>query len=156
VLALILIVLHREVFTATVAQAHPGLSAAKIDARGRALFLSMLAPHAVLAPALAIRARQLGRGTKRARTMLTFLLGLQIAAHATIPYQNAILPGYLGWLVTVQSISFVFEVAALWWLWQRRDASKTGAVGDAAGYPADALTQQQAANVVRVGSKGQR
>jgi len=45
------------------------------------------------------------------------VLIIQVLAHLTLPMVLAELPGYEGWVITVQAVSLVFELSALWWLW---------------------------------------
>jgi hypothetical protein len=115
-------VTHRDVITAAVAAAHPGWPSSKIDAEGASRFLQSLLPHAILPVVFVLRGRRLLEGRRRTRLIVTFLLGVQLLAHATLPLQLDRLPGYAGWLVAVQSVSLVFELGALWLLWKPQES----------------------------------
>jgi hypothetical protein len=110
VVALALILTHRDVMTTAFAASHPGQ-----DPNG-AVWQSVL-PHVVLAILLPLRARRLRSGRPRARVVLTVVLAIQILAHATLPMVLAELPGYGAQVIAVQAVSLVFEIAALVLLW---------------------------------------
>jgi hypothetical protein len=114
VLALVLILDHRDVIAAAVAAAHPTGDA---DALTRSALTQSIVPHVVLALLLPLRAARLRGGRPGTRRFLTAILVIQLLAHATLPIVLAELPGYGGWVIAVQAASLVFEVAALSWLW---------------------------------------
>jgi hypothetical protein len=105
IVAIALILMHRD-------DLHPGPND---DVNG--LLLQSLVPHVILAILLPLRALRLARGRRKSRTVLTVVLAVQILAHATLPMVMRELPGYGGWIIAVQAVSFVFEVAALAYLW---------------------------------------
>jgi hypothetical protein len=114
VLALVLVLLHRDVIAGAMAAAHP---TGDVDALTDAAVKQAVIPHVVLAILLPLRAWRLRRGRTGARTFLTVVLIIQVLAHLTLPMVLAELPGYAGWVIAVQAVSLVFELAALWWLW---------------------------------------
>jgi hypothetical protein len=114
VVALVLLYSHRDVIHAAIAAQHPG---ADVDALADSALWQSIVPHVVLAILLPVRALRLASGRKRSRTILTVILGIQIAAHATLPMVLNELPGYAMPVVLVQAVSFVFEVSALVLLW---------------------------------------
>jgi hypothetical protein len=122
VLALALVATHRDAIAAAVASAHPGWPGARIDREAFSRFLQSLVPHAILPVVLVVRGRRLLAGGRRARLVITILLGVQLAAHATLPLQLERFPGYGPWLIAVQAVSLAFEGAALWLLWRPRPA----------------------------------
>jgi hypothetical protein len=98
--------------------------------------LSSVVPHVIFAILLPLRAYRLRTGRSRARTILTVLLALQIAAHGTLPMVLKVLPGYGAWVIAVQAFSLVFEVAALWLLWGSPAARRFFAPSAAQATPA--------------------
>jgi len=74
-------------------------------------------PHIILPVVFILRGRRLLEGKRRTRSLITALLGLQLAAHATLPIQLHYLPGHGVWLIGVQAVSLAFELMALWLLW---------------------------------------
>jgi hypothetical protein len=116
-LALVLVATHHGVLTAAVAADHPGWSPQRVDKVAASLFQSTLVPHIVLPVVFLARGRALRSGRHRTRTVITVLLGLQLLAHATLPLQLRLFPGYGPWIVGVQAVSLVFEAATLGLLW---------------------------------------
>jgi hypothetical protein len=114
VLALLLVLTHRDVIAAALAAQHPG---ADTDALAGSAVLQSAIPHVVLAILLPLRAWRVRDGQRRSRLILTIVLIVQLAAHATLPMVLAELPGYGAWVIAVQAVSLVFEVAALCLLW---------------------------------------
>jgi hypothetical protein len=124
VLALVLVLTHRDVFTDAVVSSHPDWSQARIDDEARSRYLQTLIPHVILPVVFVLRGRRLLEGKGRTRVVITALLGLQLVAHATLPIQLHYVPGYGAWLVAVQAFSLVFELAALWLLWAQADTRR--------------------------------
>jgi hypothetical protein len=120
VLALILVLTHRDVIAGALAAQHPGADA---DALAGAAVWQAAIPHIVLAILLPLRARRLGNGKRWTRIIVTVVLGVQLLAHATLPMTLSELPGYGGWVIAVQAVSFVFEVAALAQLWTKQSTA---------------------------------
>ena len=114
VVALVLVLQHQDVISAALAAQRPG---ADIGALTRATVLQSVIPHVVLAVLLPIRAFRLNPAKPGSRIVLTVVLGVQILAHATLPMVTRELPGYGPWIIAVQAVSLVFEVAALCNLW---------------------------------------
>jgi hypothetical protein len=114
VLALILVLTHRDVIAGALAGQHPGADA---DALANAAVWQAAIPHIVLAILLPLRALRLRSGKRSSRIIVTVVLGIQLAAHASLPMTLSELPGYGGWVIAVQAVSLVFEVAALVLLW---------------------------------------
>jgi hypothetical protein len=114
VVALLLILLHRDVISAAVAARNPGGDVDKLTSDA---VLQGVIPHVVLAVVLPLRALRLRDGRGSARTWLTVLLAIQLLAHASLPIVLAELPGYGPWVIGVQTFSLLFEVTALWLLW---------------------------------------
>ncbi|WP_433063732.1 hypothetical protein [Dactylosporangium sp. CS-033363] len=114
VAAIVLLLTHRDAMHAGQLALHPG---GDIDALTKAALLQSLVPHVIFAVLLPLRALRLTRGRRSGRTVLTAVLTLQIAAHATLPMVTRELPGYGGWIIAVQALSFLFEIAALVYLW---------------------------------------
>jgi hypothetical protein len=131
VLALALLVVNRHALAVAVADQHPDWTAARVQSLADDRFVQSVVPHVVLAIVLTVRALAVRRGRSRGRGLLTVVLVLQLAAHATFPFQAQMLPTFVGWLVLVQGFSLVFEVSALWLLW-RPDASRRWFRGEAA------------------------
>jgi hypothetical protein len=123
VLALTLLVINRHALVVAVADQHPDWTATRVQTLADDRFVQSVVPHVILAIALTIRALAVRRGRTRGRGFLTVVLVLQLAAHATFPFQAQMLPTFVGWLLLVQGISLVFEVSALWLLW-RPEASR--------------------------------
>jgi hypothetical protein len=119
VVALLLILWHRDVIAASVAAHHPELTGAALDKLSSSTVMQSVIPHVVLAVLLPLRAWRLRRGRRWTQLFLTVLLAIQVAAHATLPIVLAELPGYGAAVVAVQAVSLVFEVAALGLLWTR-------------------------------------
>jgi hypothetical protein len=117
--ALALIATHADAFVAAAVAAHPDLGPGAARKLGQNLVLQSVIPHLVLAVVLTLRARALGSGRRRARTLLAVLLGLQMAAHATLPITLHQLPQYAPAVITIQVVSLAFEVAALALLFSR-------------------------------------
>jgi hypothetical protein len=117
--ALALIATHADAFVASAVAAHPGLAPAAAGKLGHNLVLQSVIPHLVLAVVLTVRARALRGGRRRARTLLAVLLGLQMAAHATLPITLHQLPHYAPVVIAIQAASLAFEVAALVLLFSR-------------------------------------
>ena len=113
-LALILVLTHRDVIAGALAAQHPG---ADIGALTDAAVWQSVIPHVVLAILLPRRALRLASGRPSARIVLTVVLGIQVAAHATLPMVLAELPGYGVWIIGLQAVSLVFELVALRLLW---------------------------------------
>jgi hypothetical protein len=124
VAALALILTHVDVVRTALAASHPNVTAAKLADLTQSQVLSSVVPHVVFAIVLPLCAYRLLTGRSRARTVLTVLLALQIAAHATLAMVLAVLPGYALWVIGVQAFSLVFEVAALWLLWGTAPAKR--------------------------------
>jgi hypothetical protein len=116
VLALALVLTHRDVITGALAASHPGADA---DALAGAAVWQAAIPHIVLAVLLPLRAVRLGNGKRSSRIIVTVVLGVQLLAHASLPMTLGELPGYGAWVIAVQAISLVFEVAALVLLWTK-------------------------------------
>jgi hypothetical protein len=114
VMALALVLLHRDVIAGAMAVQHPG---GDIEALTTAAVLQAVFPHAILALVLPLRAKRLATGRPSSRIVLTVMLAIQVAAHATLPMVLAELPGYAPWVIGVQAVSLVFELAALRLLW---------------------------------------
>src|SRR6266487_570589 len=127
VAALILIAQHVDVIRGALSAAHPTASATQVNALTRSQVLNSVVPHVVLAIVLPWRAYRLLSGRRSARVVLTALLAVQLAAHATLPMVLAVLPGYAGWVIAVQGFSLVFEVAALGLLWGRHGCARFSA-----------------------------
>lgn len=115
--ALVLIAWHVNVIRDALASAHPGVTTAQLAELTQSQVLSSVVPHVVLAVVLPWRAYRLRSARPRSRTILTVLLALQLAAHATLPMVLAVLPGYAAWVIAVQGFSLAFEITALWLLW---------------------------------------
>ena len=92
VVALILIWMHRDVIAASVAAQHPQLTGADLGALTRSTILQSVIPHLVLAVLLPVRAWRLRPGRRSTQVVLTVILGLQLAAHASLPIVLAELP----------------------------------------------------------------
>jgi hypothetical protein len=120
VLALLLVLMHRDVISAALAAQHPG---AEADALAGSAVLQSALPHVILAILLPLRALRLRNGRRSTRLILTVVLIIQIAAHATLPMVLAELPGYGAWVIAVQAVSLMFEVAALYLLWTRESTA---------------------------------
>jgi hypothetical protein len=123
-LALVLVATHHGVLTAAVAADHPSWSPERVGKVAGSLFRSTLVPHIVLPVVFLARGRALRSGRRRARTILTALLGLQLLAHATLPLQLRLFPGYGPWIIGVQVVSLVFEAATLYLLWGTEEARR--------------------------------
>ena len=123
-LALVLVATHHGVLTAAVAADHPSWSPQRVDRVAGSLFRSTLVPHIVLPVVFLARGRALRSGRRRTRTVITARLGLQRLAHATLPLQLRLFPGYGPWLVGVQAVSLVFEAATLYLLWGTPEARR--------------------------------
>jgi hypothetical protein len=122
VAALVLVLTHRGVITTTAFADHPDWPAAQVDSEATSLVLQSVLPHVLIPVLLLWRASTLRSRRPRARTVLTVLLCVQVAAHATLPITLHELPGYGGWVIAVQALSAVFEVAALALLWGPRSS----------------------------------
>jgi len=120
VLALALVLTHRDVIAGALAASHPGADA---DALAGAAVWHAAIPHIVLAVLLPLRARRLGNGKQSSRIIVTVVLGLQLLAHASLPMTLGQLPGYGAWVIAVQAVSLVFEVAALALLWTKESTA---------------------------------
>jgi hypothetical protein len=116
VLALALVLTHRDVIAGALAASHPGADAGALA--GAAVWQAAI-PHIVLAVLLPLRARRLGNGKPASRIIVTVVLGVQLLAHASLPMTLGELPGYGAWVIAVQAVSLVFEVAALVLLWTK-------------------------------------
>src|SRR3954468_1791249 len=116
VLALALVVTHRDVIAGAIAAQHPG---ADVDALANAAVWQSAIPHIVLAILLPLRALRLRNGRRSSRIILTVVLGIQLLAHASLPVTLSQLPGYGPWVIAVQAFSLVFEVTALVLLWTK-------------------------------------
>jgi hypothetical protein len=79
--------------------------------------IGAVVPHLVLAVLLPIRAYKLRGGRPKARRILTFVLAIQILAHATLPGVLAQMPGYSTPIIALQAVSLLFEVGAIVLLW---------------------------------------
>ena len=121
-IALALVITHRDVLTAAVAAAHPTWSSGRVDQVASSEFWSTLIPHILLPIVFVARARALRSGRRRTRTIITALLGLQLLAHATLPLQLQLFPGYGPWIIGVQAVSFVFEASTIYLLWRSPEA----------------------------------
>lgn len=117
--ALVLLLTHRDVIHGTVLADNPGWSAEKVDEQANSLVLQSVVPHVLIPLLLAFRLRSL---KAHKRTFLTVLLAIQLLAHASLPITLHELPGYDGAVIAVQAVSLVFEVSALWLLWATDDA----------------------------------
>jgi len=138
VVALALIWMHRDLIAASVATQHPQLTGADLDALTRSTIMQSIIPHVVLAVLLPLRAWRLRQGRRSTQVVLTVILCLQVAAHASLPIVLAELPGYGAAVIAVQAVSLLFELAALWLLWtpeSRRFFAPTR-TGDALPVPA--------------------
>jgi hypothetical protein len=120
--ALALVITHHDVLTAAVASAHPTWSPDRVDQVASLQFQSTLIPHLVLPIVFVIRTRALRSGRRRTRTIITALLGLQLLAHATLPLQLPLFPGYSPWIIGVQAVSLVFEASTICLLWRSPEA----------------------------------
>lgn len=116
VLALLLVLTHRDVIADALAAQHPGADATALAAS--AVWQAAI-PHVVLAVLLPLRAWRLRNGRPSSRIVLTVVLGVQLLAHASLPIVLGQLPGYGAWVIAVQAVSLVFEVAALVLLWTK-------------------------------------
>ena len=112
--ALVLLLTHRDVIHSTVLSDNPGWSPDKVDEQTSSLVWQSVIPHILIPILLAIRARGL---KNRRRVFLTVLLGIQLLAHASLPITLHELPGYGAIIIAVQAVSLVFELTALWFLW---------------------------------------
>jgi len=117
VVALFLILTHRDVIAGAIAAAHPSATGAELDKLTSAALTQSIIPHVVLAVLLPLRAWRLRGGRRFGQWFLTVVLAIQLAAHASLPIVLAELPGYGAAVIAVQAVSLVFEVAALWLLW---------------------------------------
>jgi hypothetical protein len=116
VLALVLVLTHRDVIAAALAAQHPGADA---DTLANAAVWQAAIPHIVLAVVLPLRAWRLRNGRRSSRIIVTAVLGIQLLAHASLPMTLSELPGYGASVIAVQAVSLVFEVAALVLLWTK-------------------------------------
>jgi hypothetical protein len=121
-LALALVITHHDVLTNAVAEAHPTWSPDRIEQVASNQFQSTLIPHIVLPIVFVTRARALRSGRRRTRTIVTALLGLQLLAHATLPMQLQLFPGYGPWIIGVQAVSLMFEASTIYLLWRSPQA----------------------------------
>jgi hypothetical protein len=117
VVALLLIVQHRDVIEAAVAAKNAGA-----DVNGAVL--QSVIPHIILAVLLPLRALRLRSGRRKSRTVLTVVLAIQLAAHATLPMVLGELPGYAVAVIAVQAVSLAFEITALCLLWSPAHAGR--------------------------------
>jgi hypothetical protein len=115
--ALLLLLTHRGVIHGTVLSDHPGWSGDQVDSETNSLVWQSVVPHILIPLLLIFRARALKSRRPGARTFLTVLLAIQLAAHATLPITLHELPGYTATIVTVQAISLAAELTALYHLW---------------------------------------
>jgi hypothetical protein len=115
--ALVLLLTHRDVIHSTVLSDHPGWSPDQVDTQTSSLVWQSVVPHVLIPLLLVFRARALKSGRPRARTFLTVLLAIQLLAHASLPVTLHELPGYAVIIIAVQTISLIFELSALWLLW---------------------------------------
>lgn len=120
VLALALVLSHRNVIAGALAASHPG---ADVDALAGAAVWQAAIPHVVLAILLPLRALRLRNGKRSSRIFVTVALGIQLLAHASLPMTLGELPGYGPWVIAVQALSLVFEVAALVLLWTKESTA---------------------------------
>ncbi|NEA35646.1 hypothetical protein [Streptomyces sp. SID13031] len=120
--ALILLLTHRDVIHGTVLADNPGWSADQVDDQTHSLVLQSAIPHVLIPLLLAFRAKALKSRKSRTRIFLTVLLGIQLLAHASLPITLHELPGYGAAVIAVQAVSLVFELSALWLLWATEDS----------------------------------
>jgi hypothetical protein len=120
--ALALVITHHDVLTASVAAHHPGWSPHRVDRVASSQFQSTMIPHVVLPIVFVTRARALRSGRRRTRTIITALLGLQLLAHATLPLQLQLFPGYGQWIIAIQAVSLTFEASTIYLLWRSPEA----------------------------------
>lgn len=121
-IALALVITHHDVLTAAVAAAHPTWSPQRVNKAASSQYWSTLIPHIVLPIVFVTRAPALRSGRRRSRTIITALLGLQLLAHATLPLQLQLFPGYGPWIIGVQAVSLVFEASTIYLLWRSPEA----------------------------------
>jgi hypothetical protein len=120
--ALALVITHHDVLTAAVAAHHPDWSPDRVGQVASSQFQSTLIPHIVLPIVFVTRARALRSGRRRTRTIITALLGLQLLAHATLPLQLQLFPGYGPWIIGIQAVSLMFEAGTIYLLWRSPEA----------------------------------
>jgi hypothetical protein len=75
---------------------------------------------------------------RRTRTIITALLDLQLLAHATLPLQLQLFPGYGPWIIGIQAVSLVFETSTSYLLWRtlrRAPSLRYSPAGRAGGPP---------------------
>lgn len=118
-LALALVLTHLSTIEEAVRRDNVTWSLDRVHQISRQLWISVAVPHLLFAVIFFVRARKLLSGGRRARMIVTVLLGVQLAGRLSLPYQLALLPGQGALLLTVQSVSLVFELTALWLLWRR-------------------------------------
>jgi hypothetical protein len=116
VLALLLVLTHRDVIAGAIAAQHPG---ADVTALAASAVWQAAIPHIVLAVLFPLRAWRLRNGRPSSRIVLTVVLGIQLLAHASLPMVLGELPGYGVWVIAIQAVSLVFEIAALVLLWTK-------------------------------------
>lgn len=123
VIALILLQTHSQEISATIHQLRPNMSAETFQQAYTQAVTTPSIVHIVLPILLLLAMRSVWvKKTPFSRMCLSLLLLIQILAHATIPITVATLPQEATTVIAVQGLSFVFELAALIWLWATKDS----------------------------------
>jgi hypothetical protein len=86
------------------------------------LFNSSTVVHAIFGTLFVLFALLIRTGQNWLRILVTGLLVLQLLAHLSLPTIMALLPSEAVFTLTVQAVSLLFELAALFLLWFSRPA----------------------------------
>jgi hypothetical protein len=116
--AFFLLLMYQQEIAATIHQLHLNFTVEAYTEQYNSAVITPCMVHIVLSLIFLLILRSLYRKPTRAiRIRLTILLVIQILAHATIPITISTLPSQTVAVILVQSVSFIFELCALYFLW---------------------------------------